>query len=136
MQRIKIAAAGLLSLSLVAGSAAFADSNGAATNDAAESQAFAAAKINLADAAMKAEVTSGGKVMSIDFNAGDKTEAAAYDVEILMADGTIADYQVDPTDGTVKLAVETADDQSAGDGENAGGGENGGENGSENGEGN
>jgi hypothetical protein len=102
MKRNTILALGtsaLISLSLLGGAAtmAYADTS------PAEAQAFLAAPGSLSAAVAAAEASTGGKAMSADFE-DDGAYAGMYEVEIVMPDGTVAKYLVNPADNTVTLA--------------------------------
>ncbi|MBP1807013.1 PepSY domain-containing protein [Rubellimicrobium aerolatum] len=123
--KTKIVAAGLLALSALGlGAAANAQQAGAG-DDAAEAQALTQAPVKLADAITAAQSSTGGTVASIEFDNGDDGEASAWDVEVLMADGTFKDVVVNAQDGTVADDGETDDDHGTGqdDGESEDGDE-------------
>lgn len=107
----------LISLSLLGGAAtmAYADTS------PAEAQAFLAAPGSLSAAITAAEAKTGGKAMSAGFEE-DGANAGMYDVEIVMPDGTVAEYLVNPADNSVKPAP--ADDDKDDDGDKDGGDEN------------
>lgn len=113
----------VLSLGLIGGAAtmALAESH-AKSDDASEAQAFLAAPGSITEAIAAAETKSGGKAMSAEFG-NDGEDAGMYDVEVVMADGSMSDWLVNPADGTVKASMdddgEENDDgeKSDGDGE-------------------
>lgn len=116
----KITAAGLLALSALGlgATVASADNHSGASNDAAEAQALISATVTLDQAIAAAEQASGGKVAGIEFDNGDDGKTPAWDVEVLMADGTFKELVVNAQDGTVAEDAETDDDGGMGqDGE-------------------
>ena len=100
--KTRIAAAGLLALSALglATTAARADNHGD-TDAAATAQAFAAATVTLPQAIAAAEADTGGKAMAVEFDAGENGQPAAFDVDVLMADGTMMEMVVNAADGAV-----------------------------------
>lgn len=121
----KIAAAGLLALSAlglatVAGAQATTPPSG---DNAAEAQAFAGASVPLAQAVSAAEAQGGGKVMSIDFDEAHDGKPSAWEVEVLMPDGTVTNLLVNAADGTVAPDSETDDGQGTNGGQGDGDGE-------------
>lgn len=117
--KTRIAAAGLLALSALglATTAARADSHDG-TDAAATAQAFAAATVTLPEAIAAAEADTGGKAMAVEFDAGENGEPAAFDVDVLMADGTMMEMVVNAADGTVAPDTDEAgDDTDEGDDE-------------------
>ena len=102
MKRNTILALGssaLMSLGLLAGAATIAT----ADTSAAEAQAFLAAPGSLSAAISAAEMQTGGKAMSADFEE-DGANAGMYEVEIVMPDGTVSEHLVNPADNSVKPA--------------------------------
>jgi uncharacterized membrane protein YkoI len=92
-----------IALSIVAATAggAFAANNDGnnETNDQADVQMMAQAKISLADAIQVAETAKGGKALSASFER--KQGQPAYQVELALADGTTEAVLVDAQTGKV-----------------------------------
>lgn len=112
----------LLSLGLLGGVAtmAAADSHKSG-DDMAELQALLAAPGSIAQAITAAETQSGGKAMSAEFE-DHGADVGWYEVEIVMADGTVAKLLVNPADGTVKAADARRKDDDKAHGETDGDG--------------
>ncbi|WP_323036433.1 hypothetical protein [Pararhodobacter sp.] len=108
MKRTTILALGtstLMSLGLLGGAATMA----LADTSPAEAQVFLAAPGSLTAAVSAAEASSGGKAMSAEFEE-DGTDAGMYEVEIVMPDGSVAEYLVNPADNSVRLMPADTDD--------------------------
>ena len=120
---LTLGTAALLSLGMVGGAATMAAADSHNGNDnAAEAQAFLAAPGSIHDVITAAETQSGGKAMSAEFE-DDGTDAGWYEVEIVMADGTMSKHLVNPADGTVKAASADDMDDHESDGESDNDGE-------------
>ena len=117
----------LLALSLMAGTSAFAATQG--TEDPmAEAQAFLASPTSLTQAIAAAEAAAGGKVSGIEYQTGENGAPDLIMADVVMADGTEKTVAINPADGKV-MNVAMAEDDQEGDGED---GENSGENDGEN----
>lgn len=103
---LTLGSSALMSFALLAGAATMSS----ADTDAAEAQAFLAAPGSISAAISAAETQSGGKAMSAEFEE-DGTNVGMYEVEIVMADGTISEHLVDPADNSVKPARKDDDDE-------------------------
>ncbi len=99
------AAAGLVALGALGGSMAYAatDANSPAS-DAAELQQFVAANPAAAKLIADIEAKTGGKVTGMSHE-DMKGAKGMFDVEVTKADGTQAEYIVNPADGSMKLAA-------------------------------
>jgi len=124
----RTAAAGIIALSALGGSMAYAaaEANSPAS-DAAELQQFVAANPSVAKLIADVETKTGGKVTGISHE-DMKGAKGMFGVEVTKADGTRSEYIVNPADGSMKVAAN--DDHN---GENENGTEND-EGGDENGE--
>jgi len=80
--------------------------------EADELQAIQNAKLTIADAAKVAETETGGKAM--DVSIGDENGRIAYQVEVVMNDGTVRDVHLDTQTGQV-LKVSAGDEDRNGD---------------------
>ena len=117
----------LLALSLMAGTSAFAATQG--TEDPmAEAQAFLASPTSLTQAIAAAEAAAGGKVSGIEYQTGENGAPDLIMADVVMADGTEKTVAINPADGKV-MNVAMAENDQEGDGED---GENSGENDGEN----
>ena len=102
----------------LAASPSTGDSNGEDTQ-AAELQAIQNAKLTIADAAKAAETETGGK--AVDVSIGDEDGQIAYQVEVVLGDGTMQEVRVDPQTGAVLKVSADDQDQEANGGEDENG---------------
>ena len=111
MKRNKIALAatsGLVGLSVLAGSLAYA-STGSDAKDAEELQQFLSANPEVAAVVKDVETKTGGKVVEAEF--GDETEAKGIvEFEIMMADGSEQEVLYTLADGSMTVDVDDDDD--------------------------
>lgn len=75
----------------------------AAENEDAEQQALSSARISIADAVKAAEASAGGIAAEVEFDHDEGR--AAYEVSVIMADGTEHEVLVDATSGEVLKTV-------------------------------
>ena len=115
MKRNKIALAatsGLVGLSVLAGSMAFAATDSDAKS-AAELQQFLKANPNVAAAVAGVETKTGGKIVGAEFD--DETKGnATVEFEVVMADGSEQEVLFTLADGAMKVQ---ADEDGADDGD-------------------
>lgn len=129
---IGAATAGLVSLSALTGSAAFAATNGN-SSDAAELQQFLASNPAYAKVITGVEAKTGGKVTGLAHEGDNTTNAKTLEVEVTMADGTRQDYAVNPADGSMNAVASNNDKEKTEQGtDTENGNDNGGENGADN----
>ena len=106
-------AAGLFGLSLIAGTAAWAE-EAAAPGPSAEALAFLASPTSLAAAIATVESAAGGKASTIEFVMGEDGEPDLIMADVVMADGSEKEVSVNPADGKVmKIADDRPDDGDA-----------------------
>lgn len=125
MKRNKIALAatsGLVGLSVLAGSMAFAAGNSDAKS-AEELQQFLTANPEVASVVADVETKTGGKVMEAEFD--DETQGnGIVEFEVVMADGSEKDVLYTLADGSMTVDVDDQDDDGEDeDGEDDGDGE-------------
>ena len=117
MKRNKIALAatsGLVGLSVLAGSLAYA-STGSDAKDAEELAQFLSANPEVAAVVADVETKTGGKVVEAEFD--DETQGNdVVEFEIMMADGSEQDVLYTLADGSMKVDVD--DDEDGENGEN------------------
>jgi len=117
MKRNKIALAatsGLVGLSVLAGSMAFAATD-MATKSAEELQVFLTANPNVAAVVADVETKTGGKVVEAEFD--DETQGnGIVEFEVMMADGTEQEMLYTLADGSMTVEADEDDDNE--DGEN------------------
>jgi len=127
----------LATIALVLGVAAMGPSYAQVTgqSDAAETQQIASAKLGAADAATAAQAALGGRATSVDFE--NNANMPAYQVTLIMADGSEVEALVDAmTGGVSKAPALTGEQGDQGHTDNSEqGGENQGEQDGENAEG-
>ncbi|WP_281969050.1 PepSY domain-containing protein [Roseovarius nanhaiticus] len=106
----------LLSAAIVTGgvAAAHAGENGEGAENKQEVQSFLSSPQTLADAIAAAEAKTGARAMDASFEQA-KDGSAAYDVELVKADGTQMDVLVDAS-GTVTM--QASDDADEGNDDN------------------
>lgn len=118
MKRNKIALAattGLVGLSVLAGSLAYAGT-GSDAKDAEELQQFLTANPDVAAVVKDVETKTGGKIVEAEFD--EKTQGnGVVEFEIMMADGSEQEVLYTLADGSMKTAVDHDDDDD-GDGDN------------------
>ncbi len=118
----------LLALTAFAGSAALAETGGAA-DPLAEAQAFLASPTSLTQAIATAETAAGGKVAAIEYQTGENGAPDLIMADVILADGTEKTVAINPADGkvlNVTLASNDGQDgQDGQDGENGDGGQDG-----------
>ena len=114
----------LLALSLIAGTSAFAETQGV-EDPMAEAQAFLASPTNLSQAIATAEAAAAGKVSSIEYQSGENGAPDLIMADVVLADGTEKTVAINPADGKVMNITLAENDQQGG--EQDGGGENGGD---------
>ena len=123
MKRNKIALAatsGLVGLSVLAGSVAYAAGNSDAKS-AEELQQFLTANPEAAAAVSAVETKSGGKVTGAEFD-DEKTGNGVVEFEVMMADGSEQDVLYTLADGS--MAVDVDDEDGDNDGNEDSDGEN------------
>ncbi len=125
---IGAAAAGLVSLSALAGSAALAATSGN-SSDAAELQQFLTANPAYAKLITGIEAKTGGKVTGLAHEGENAAKSKTLEVEVTMADGTRQDYALNPADGSMTVM---ASNDNQGENEQGTDNENGNENDGEN----
>lgn len=117
MKRNKIALAatsGLVGLSVLAGSLAYASTNSTA-KDAEELAQFLSANPNVAAVVADVETKTGGKVVEAEFD--DETQGnGVVEFEVMMADGSEQEVLYTLADGS--MTVEVDDDDEDDDDEN------------------
>jgi len=124
----------LVALSLIAGTSAFAETQGTETlgteDPLAEAQAFLASPTSLGQAIATAEQAAGGKVAGIEYQAGENGGPDLIMADVVMADGTEKTVAINPVDGKVMNITLAANDQQGAeqDGEDGEDGESDGEN--------
>ena len=125
MKRNKIALAatsGLVGLSVLAGSVAYAQSTNGGS-DAAELQAFLDANPTVAAVVADVETKTGGKVIEAEFD--DETQGnGVVEFEVMMADGSEQDVLYTLADGSMTVDVDDDDDGDDDENEADEGGEN------------
>ncbi len=107
-------AALLLALTAFGGSAALAETNDS-KDRLAEATAFLASPTGLSQAIGTAETAAGGKVWSIDYEAGENGQPALIMADVVMADGSEKTVAINPADGKVMAVTEAAHDDQNGD---------------------
>ena len=100
-------AAGLFGLSLIAGTAVWAE-EAAAPGPSAEALVFLASPTSLAAAIATVESAAGGQVSTIEFVMGEDGKPDLILADVVMADGSEKEVSVNPADGKV---MKIADDQ-------------------------
>lgn len=116
----------VVALCLIAGSAAFAETQ-TAEDPMAEAQALLASPTSLAQATVTAEKAAGGKLAGIEYQSGENGAPDLIMAEVVLADGTQKTVAINPADGKVMNITLAANDQQ-GDEQSGENGENGGEN--------
>ena len=119
----------LMALSLIAGTSAFAETQGK-EDPMAEAQAFLASPTSLSQAITAAEAAAGGKVSSIEYQSGENGAPDLIMADVVLADGSEKTVAINPADGKVMNVTLAENDQQGDeqDGENGGDGEQDGEN--------
>lgn len=116
----------LMALSLIAGTSAFAETQGK-EDPMAEAQAFLASPTSLSQAITAAEAAAGGKVSSIEYQSGENGAPDLIMADVVLADGSEKTVAINPTDGKV-MNVTLAENDQQGDEQDGGDGEQDGEN--------
>jgi len=119
----------LLALSLIAGTSAFAETQGT-ENPMAEAQALLASPTSLTQAIATAEAAAGGKVSGIEYQSGENGAPDLIMADVVLADGSEKTVAINPVDGKVMNITLAENDQQGDeqDGENGGDSEQDGEN--------
>jgi len=111
----------LLALSLIAGTSAFAETQGT-EKPMAEAQAFLASPTSLTQAIATAEAAAGGKVSGIEYQSGENGAPDLIMADVVLADGSEKTVAINPADGKVMNVTLAENDQQGDeqDGENGG----------------
>ncbi|WP_054007514.1 hypothetical protein [Cypionkella psychrotolerans] len=119
----------LLALSLIAGTSAFAETEGNG-NPMAEAQAFLASPTSLSQAIATAEAAVGGKVSGIEYQSGENGAPDLIMADVVLVDGSEKTVAINPADGKVMNVTLAENDQRGDeqDGENGADSEQDGEN--------